>query len=54
LEVFPVGNGFMATPKNLTIKELAAAVRKNMKRSHINLKELLAELREGGHEYEED
>ncbi|MGD0622172.1 MAG: AbrB/MazE/SpoVT family DNA-binding domain-containing protein [Thermacetogeniaceae bacterium] len=54
LEVFPVGNGFIATPEKLTVKELASAVRKDMKFSHIDLKELLAELREGGHEYEED
>ena len=54
LEVFPVGNGFIATPKKLTIKELASAVRKDMNRSHIDLTELLAEIREGDHEYEED
>jgi AbrB family looped-hinge helix DNA binding protein len=54
LEVFPVGTGFIATPEKLTVKELASAVRKDMKFSHIDLKELLAELREGGHEYEED
>jgi AbrB family looped-hinge helix DNA binding protein len=54
LEVFPVGNGFIATPKKLTVKELASAVRKDMKSSHIDLTELLAELREGDHEYEED
>lgn len=54
LEVFPVGNGFMVTPETLTIKELASAVRKDMKLSNVGLKELLAELREGGHKYEED
>ncbi len=54
LEVFPVGDSFLATPKKLTVKELASAVRKDMKSSRIDLTELLAELREGDHEYEED
>jgi AbrB family looped-hinge helix DNA binding protein len=54
LEVFPVGDSFIATPKKLTVKELASAVRKDMKSSRIDLTELLAELREGDHEYEED
>jgi AbrB family looped-hinge helix DNA binding protein len=54
LEVFPVGNAFIATPKKLTVKELAAAVRKDMNRNHIDIHELLSELREGVHEYEED
>jgi AbrB family looped-hinge helix DNA binding protein len=54
LEVFPVGDSFIATPKKLTVKDLASAVRKDMKLSQIDLKELLVELREGSHEYEED
>jgi AbrB family looped-hinge helix DNA binding protein len=54
LEVLPIGNSFLATPQKLTVKELASAVRKDMKRSRIDLNDLLAELREGGHEYEED
>jgi hypothetical protein len=52
--VFPIGNSFLATPKKLTVKELASAVRKDMEHSQIELNDLLAELREGGHEYEED
>ena len=54
LEVIPIGDSFLATPKKLTVKEMASTVRKDMERSNIDLKDLLAELREGGHEYEED
>ncbi len=48
LEVFPVGKALMVTPETLTVKELASAVRKEMRRSNIQPEQLMAELREGG------
>ncbi len=52
LEVFQVGRAMIATPEKLTVKELAEAVQKDMSENNIDLKQLLAELREGSHEYE--
>ncbi|AEG15995.1 transcriptional regulator, AbrB family [Desulfofundulus kuznetsovii DSM 6115] len=51
LEVFQAGKAIVATPEKITVKELAASVRKEMARNDIDLEKLLAELREGSHEY---
>ncbi|MGB9803936.1 AbrB/MazE/SpoVT family DNA-binding domain-containing protein [Desulfofundulus sp.] len=54
LEVFQAGKAIVATPEKITVKELAASVRKEMARNGIDLEKLLAELREGSHEYKTD
>jgi AbrB family looped-hinge helix DNA binding protein len=54
LEVFQAGRAIVATPEKMLVKELAATVRKEMEKSGVDLKQLLAELREGTHEYETD
>lgn len=54
LEVFQVGKAIVATPETMTVKEFAASVREEMAKSGIDLKQLLAELREGSHDYETD
>ncbi|MCS5697303.1 MULTISPECIES: AbrB/MazE/SpoVT family DNA-binding domain-containing protein [Desulfofundulus] len=54
LEVFQAGKAIVATPEKITVKELAASVRKEMARNDIDLEKLLAELREGSHEYKTD
>ncbi|MDN5344902.1 MAG: antitoxin MazE [Clostridia bacterium] len=54
LEVFQVGKVFIATPERLKVKELASSVRKEMATTGLDLEQLLAELREGKHEYEID
>lgn len=54
LEVFQAGRAIVATPEKMLVKELAASVRKEMEKSGVDLNQLLAELREGTHEYETD
>lgn len=54
LEVFQAGRAIVATPEKMKVAELAASVRKEMVESGIDLEKLLAELREGSHEYETD
>ncbi|WP_003545684.1 AbrB/MazE/SpoVT family DNA-binding domain-containing protein [Desulfotomaculum nigrificans] len=51
LDVYSFGKVIIATPEKPVVKELAAAVREGMKEYKVNLDELLAELREGRHEY---
>lgn len=52
LEVFQVGKALIATPEKLVIRELVNSVQKEMAKNKIGLVELLADLREGNHEYE--
>jgi AbrB family looped-hinge helix DNA binding protein len=52
LEVFQVGKTLVATPEKMLVKELADSVRREMVQNNIGVEELLAELREGNHEYE--
>lgn len=52
LEVFQAGKALIVSPEKSRIKELAASVQKDMRQKEINVEELLAELREGSHEYE--
>ena len=54
LEVFQVGNAIIATPKKSKVNELASYVQENAEVNNTSLNELLAELREGNHEYETD
>lgn len=54
LEVFQAGKAIVATPEKLLVNELADRVREKMEGNELNLKELLADLREGKHEYETD
>lgn len=54
LEVYQVGKAIVATPEKLFVKELAASVRESMEKNELDLKSLLADLREGSHEYETD
>ncbi|WP_084062022.1 AbrB/MazE/SpoVT family DNA-binding domain-containing protein [Desulfofundulus thermosubterraneus] len=46
LEVFKAGRAIVATPEKMLVKELAASVRKEMEKSGVDLKQILAELRE--------
>lgn len=52
LEVFQVGKALIATPEKMVIRELANSVQKEMARNKTGLEDLLAELREGNHNYE--
>ncbi len=54
LELFQVGNAIVATPEKMVVRELANSIGKEMAKKNIDLQELLAELREGSHEYEAD
>lgn len=52
LEVFQAGKALIATPEKMTVKGLAGSVQKDMRESETAIDDLLAELREGSHEYE--
>lgn len=52
--MFQVGKAIVATPEKITVKALAASVQKNMTEYGIDFKDLLAELREGSHDYDTD
>lgn len=54
LEVHQIGKAIVATPEKLLVKELATSVRESMEKNELDLKGLLADLREGSHEYETD
>jgi len=54
LEVYQAGNAIIATPVNITVKELAEAIRGEMAEKELELEDLLAELRAGNHEYSKD
>lgn len=54
LEVFQVGKAFVATPEKLEVNALASSVREEMTSKDLSVEQLLAELREGRHEYEID
>ena len=54
LEVYQAGNAIIATPVNIAVKGLAELVQGEMAEKEIELEDLLAELREGNHEYSKD
>lgn len=54
LDVYNFGKVIIATPEKPVVKELAAAVREEMEEYKVNLDDLLAELREGRHEYSKE
>lgn len=54
LEVYQAGNAIIATPENITVKGLAESVEREISEKGFELEDLLAELREGNHEYTKD
>jgi len=54
LEVYQAGNAIIATPVNIAVKGLAELVQGEMAEKEIELEDLLAELREGNHEYSKE
>jgi len=54
LEVFQAGNAIIATPEKSKVNELASYVQESAEDNNTSLNELLAELREGNHDYETD
>jgi AbrB family looped-hinge helix DNA binding protein len=54
LNVTQVGHAIVAIPDKLKTGEMASAVQEGLRREGIDLKQLMAELREGQHEYEAD
>lgn len=54
LDVYNLGKVIIATPEKLVVKELATAVREGMEEYKLDLDQLLAELREGQHEYHKE
>lgn len=51
MEVYQLGKVIVATPEKLAVKELAQSVSEGMTEYKISLEDLLADLREGKHEY---
>ncbi|MEW5954424.1 MAG: AbrB/MazE/SpoVT family DNA-binding domain-containing protein [Bacillota bacterium] len=54
LDVYQIGKVIIISPDKLNVKELAMEVSAGMKEQGISLNELLAELREGSHEYQQE
>lgn len=52
LEVYQVGKAIIAVPERLAVDRLAEQAQKEMREKGLTLKDLLAELREGEHDYE--
>ncbi|MEG6522470.1 AbrB/MazE/SpoVT family DNA-binding domain-containing protein [Desulfotomaculum sp. 1211_IL3151] len=51
LEVYHFGKVMIATPEKSVVKELAQRVNEGMGEYKVDINELLADLREGKHEY---
>ncbi len=54
LNVYQVGKAIIATPAAPSVRELAEQVEYDLKSNKLRLEDLLNELREGSHDYEED
>lgn len=54
MDVYQMGKVIIVTPEKLAVRELAKAVEAGMAEQGVNLEELLAELREGSHEYKKE
>lgn len=54
MDVYQLGEVIIVSPEKLAVKELAGAITSGMKERDISLDDLLAELREGSHEYKKE
>jgi len=54
MDVYQLGEVIIVSPEKLAVKELAGAITAGMKEQDISLDDLLAELREGSHEYKKE
>jgi len=54
LDVYQIGKAIIVTPADLLVKELAKQVQQEVQKNNYTLTDLLADLREGSHDYFEE
>ena len=54
MDVYQLGRVIIVAPEKLAVRELAKAVSTEMNEQGVSLDHLLAELREGNHEYKKE